>query len=121
AREFQHRRNIHGKIGRSIGEGYSFTQRRIGVDHGRGDVLVILLKAALKSFDGRVDFTWLQKNLSGAAPDHYQPVSSRFLFEVFDVGAQLFRTVHLVAAFSHMLAIELLHITATKPRRAPLA
>src|SRR5438045_9161958 len=64
ARELQHGRNIYGKIGRSVGEGYSFTQRRIGVDHGRGNVLVILLKTALKSLDGRVDFTWLQKNLS---------------------------------------------------------
>src|SRR5690242_20702301 len=89
AREFQHGRNIHGKVGRSVGEGHSFTQRCVCVDHGRSNVLVILLKSTLKSLDGRMDFTLLQKDLSGAAPDHYQPLSARLLPEVSDVGAEL--------------------------------
>ncbi len=100
--------DVDGEVGCAVGEGDALLEGGPGVEHGGGDVGVVVDQAFFKGFEGLVDGGLLEEDLGGAAPDHDLAVG--FGLELGDVVADLVGEVALVLALLGAGAVEALDV-----------
>ncbi len=114
ARQILHRRDVHGKVGRAVGEGHAGGDRGPGVEHRGGDRRMILLHRLLELRRGRVHLVRREKNFRGATPGHDQSRDLRLLLETRDVVFDLERQVVFGLGFFDVRPIEALDVVVVK-------
>ena len=115
--ELEQRRNIGAEIRRRVRVRNAFLDRRVGVDHARGNRGIARLEALLERRHAGVHRALGQVDLGAAAPDHHQTFEAVLLLEPPHVLAQLVGHVPLVRALLHVGAVEALHVAAVEHRR----
>ena len=110
-------RNVSRQIRRGVRVRDAFTDRRIGVDHARGNLAIVFLERSLETLNRFVRGCFGHEHFRAAAPDHNEPIQLVLGLESPNIGDDLLRQILLVLPFLDVGAVEPLHVALIEHRR----
>ena len=106
--------HVHREARAAVDEGHALQHGRVGVEHRRGDELVVLLQAAKEVFDVLVDLRLGDELLGGGGVDHDEAVAAVGLLEAANVLADSLDEVELGGDSLHVVAGDALDVVVVE-------
>ena len=101
----------------SVGERIILHQRGVGVDHGRGDVFIVVVKPVNETLNVLMDRRLTNEFFGGRASHHNKSVAIVVVFELPDVAPYRFHRRELAACDLGVGALDASHVIVVEDRR----
>src|SRR5207245_210668 len=111
---FPARGNIHGEVGRAVGEGHATGDGGPGIEHGGSDRGMVRLHGLLELPRVGVHLVRGQENFGRAAPSHHQPLRPGLFPELLNDVLDLIGQVELRLGFLDVPALQLFYVSLVK-------
>ena len=112
-----HGRDVHRKAGAAVDEGDALLNGGIGIHHGRGYALIVLLERPHEPFDLLVYLRWRNEFFGRSCIDHHQPIALVLRLELLDVVANGVDHVQLGFCLFHIRAVDALDVIVIEDSR----